>query len=118
MFLTKKEALKLHREMWTDMKTELGDNPSDKFRLKFKEDWCRRYFPNDGVLSNCFLCEYIDGLNRYDGDSHQIADCDMCPIVWPNETCYYNNYYCEAPISEILALPERRTDGQIRSLHG
>ena len=112
MFLTRKEALKLHREMWTDMKTELGDNPSEEFRLKFKEDWCRRYFPNDGVLSNCFLCEYIDGFNRrIHVDSYQIADCDMCPIVWPNGTCYSENYYYEAPISEILALPERRVNG-------
>ena len=106
MFLTRKEALKLHREMWTDMKTELGDNPSEEFRLKFKEDWCRRYFPNEGVCSNCFLCEYVMGERE--------GDCDICPIVWPNETCYSENYYYDAPISEILELPERRTDADTK----
>ena len=110
MKLTKEEAVKLHRQMWGDMKAELGDNPSDEFRLKFKKDWCRRHFPNDAILNNCFLCEYIAGLNSCDGDSTQIADCDMCPIVWPNETCYCIGYYYKAPISEILALPERRID--------
>lgn len=110
MKLTREKALKLHREMWTDMKTELGDNPPEESRLKFKEDWCGRHFPNDWISSNCFLCEYIDGLNSCDEDSDRITDCDMCPIVWPNETCYHENYYYEAPISEILALPERRTD--------
>ena len=99
MKLTREEALKLHREMWTDMKTELGDNPSKEFRLKFKEDWCFRHFPDKKICSNCFLCEYIDE-RKY--------DCDICPIVWPNETCYCNSYYYYAPISEILALPERK----------
>lgn len=118
MKLTREEALKLHGQMWGDMKAELGDNPSKEFRLKFKEDWCRRYFPNYWITSNCFLCEYIDGLNRCDADSPQIADCDMCPIVWPNETCYYNDYYYNAPISEILALPERIIDGIDRKTAG
>lgn len=99
MKLTRKEALKLHREMWGDMKAELGDNPPEESRLKFKEDWCRRYFPNEEIRSNCFLCEYV--MDEIEDD------CDICPIVWPNETCYHNNYYYNAPISEILALPER-----------
>lgn len=89
--------------MWTDMKTELGDNPPAESRLKFKEDWCRRHFPNEEICSNCFLCEYV--MDEIEDD------CDICPIVWPNETCYSEIYYYNAPISEILALPERRTDG-------
>ena len=102
MKLTREEALNLHQEMWTDMKAELGDNPPEGSRLKFKEDWCFRHFPNEEIYCKCFLCEYVMGKRE--------GDCDICPIVWPNETCHHNHYYYNAPISEILALPERRTD--------
>ena len=64
MKLTREEALKLHQEMWGDMKAELGDNPTEESRLKFKEDWCFKYFPDEEICSNCFLCEYVDACER------------------------------------------------------
>ena len=41
--LTKEEALKLHRQMWSDMQKELGDNPSYFERLDFKDEWCKKH---------------------------------------------------------------------------
>lgn len=101
MKLTREEALRLHREMWSDMQKELGDNPKPYERVIFKEKWCEEHFPTVSIGCNCFLCEYAHGiLNEtcYNG----------CPISWPNTYCTENRYYYNAPISEILALPERK----------
>ena len=110
MDLTREEALKLHRQMWTDMQNELGDNPDGFNREAYKDGWCRGHgFEN--VKNDCFLCEY----------SHDKSPwfCHHCPIKWPTQygTCISGfledgtklggDYYQIAPISEILALPER-----------
>ena len=100
MKLTRKEALRLHREMWSDMQKELGDNPRADKRVIFKQKWCDKHFPTTVVECDCFLCAYTFGTlgeTCYDG----------CPISWPNGRCIKNGYYYIAPISEILALPER-----------
>lgn len=115
--LTREEALRLHREMWTAMQKTLGDDPEPRFREEFKRDWmCKHGY--DGVANDCFLCEYsFDGI---------LTHCSDCPIDWKNLCaslddpefgyCYadYSEYYYDtqiylyAPISEILGLPERR----------
>ena len=110
MDLTREEALKLHREMWTDMQEELGDNPDGDDREEYKCKWCLehgfRYLQN-----RCFLCEY----------SHDKSPwfCHHCPVKWPTRygTCISRfledgtklggDYYLTAPIREIIALPER-----------
>lgn len=102
MKLTREEALKYHRQMWSDMQKELGDEPNAIERLRFKLEWCMKHFPGEKISSNCFLCEYAD-------------DCDKCPIKWDVD---YDNANCEgfvvnylySPISEILALPERKVE--------
>ena len=96
--MKKERALELHRQMWTDMQKELGDNPEDYERIFFKEKWCKSHFPGEIIRHHCFLCDYIFGS----GDG-----CYKCPIVWPYGQCVDNRYYYSAPISEILALPER-----------
>lgn len=105
MELTKGQALELHWQMWTDMQTELGDNPSFAQRQSFKAWWCNKHFPEEHIESNCFLCEYCD-------------DCDDCPIKWDDDEQYdhcngHRVNYEHSPISVILALPEREDeDGQ------
>lgn len=101
MKLTKEQAIKLHKQMWTDMMNSLGDNPTKEERTLYKEKWCKINFPNYNIHVNCFLCEYIH--------SSSTLTCDDCPIIWPKYWCKYNNYYLTAPISEIIALPERKT---------
>ena len=111
MNLSKEEALRLHREMWSDMQKELGDCPSADDREAFKIEWCNKHFPDEFISNNCFLCEYA-------------IDCGHCPIDWISlneskviNTCYAyykgtlsiyeGSIFLAAPISEILALPEK-----------
>lgn len=108
--LTRERALELHRQMWTDMQRDLGDCPDGGQRIDYKHDWRAKHVPNEYVLNDCFLCEYTEHIDAY--------GCDACPIRWPYEgeddctICYCTNYryYYTAPISEILALPERRME--------
>ena len=110
MKLTREEALRLHRLMWTDMQKELGDKPSWTERVAFKKAWCKKHFPKEKIEESCFLCEY--------GIQHSEYVCDHCPIRWDEHddydscsTCGTN--YLDSPISVILALPEREVeDGQ------
>lgn len=102
--ITRENALKLHRQMWSDMQRDLGDCPSSNDRLKYKEQWCREHFGNIFIVNDCFLCEYVEGI---DSD----ADCeDACPIKWIDGSCMSDdpaNNYETMPISKLLALPER-----------
>ena len=121
--LTREEALKLHRQMWTEMQEKLGDNPSGDDRDEFKADWCKEHFPDHDIQNHCFLCDYA---NHYHCATKFCLA--RCPIDWeslkkissqPSDCCavykgYEGDYdddnneiYHATPISEILALPER-----------
>lgn len=101
MRLTRQRALKLHRQMWTDMQKELGDNPKGGERVIFKDEWCEKHFPNESIESSCFLCEYANF------GAHSCRRGQNCLVVWPYGDCTTHDYYYDAPISEILALLER-----------
>jgi len=100
--LTREEALRLHRQMWTDMQKALGDCPSHEERKRFKERWCREHTPEALPRANCYLCEYIKQIDA--------GNCnDSCPIDWGYFICMYGKVdYRYSPISDILALPERK----------
>lgn len=110
--LTREEAVALHREMWADMQANLGDNPSYQERVVFKRKWVEKYFSNEHVNSNCFLCEYAESVVE---DS--FTRCRACPIAWnshlipncrPSWGCGTAKVdYRYSPISAILVLPER-----------
>ena len=101
---TREIAIKLHRQMWSDMQRDLGDCPSSWDRTIYKRKWCRAHFGNIFIVNDCFLCEYVEELNPD-------ADCeDICPIKWVDGDCVSDNpanNYETMPISELLALPER-----------
>lgn len=119
MELTKEKALELHRQMWSDMRDELGDNPTYDERSDFKDDWIEKHFPGENVSYNCFLCEYAineEGNHEYACS----AVCAYCPLKWTAKHVIRNT--CEgysalnatpncdwrfSSISDILALPER-----------
>jgi len=111
MDLTREQALKLHREMWGDMQKKLGDNPPKHYRYFFKEQWCEEHFPNEKILSDCFLCEYVRQISPLS------LRCRNCPIKWGNVETKFNCQglsvggdnadYRYDSISKILALPER-----------
>lgn len=122
MILTREEAVNLHRKMWTEMREELGNtleqhNYGRNPRAVFKERWCKEHFPSKDIKHDCLLCEYAvqqlqgDDRYEYDGDKY----CQHCPIEWPHSE-NISAYFCEcgevmwseSPISDILALPERK----------
>lgn len=111
MELTREQALKLHRQMWTDMQRDLGDCPTGIERVNYKEKWCEEHFLTGMIANDCFLCEYAFHNSESIG-------CNSCPIIWGNEDktpCGYccgddydnSNSYHNMPISQLLALPER-----------
>lgn len=109
MKLTREEALRLHRQMWTDMQTALGDNPTLNERCEFKIKWCEAHFPNEEIDCHCFLCEYVH--KNYNDN------CDYCPIKWGDDygqdTCCLDGVnHGSSPISVILALPEREVNDE------
>lgn len=108
MKLTREDALKLHRQMWSDMQRDLGDNPNWIKRMNYKKKWLKKHFPElaeseyeELIRNNCFLCEYA---------GKEFEDC-VCLIDWPYGKC--ETHLDESadwrymPISELLALPER-----------
>ena len=114
MKLTKEQALSYHRQMWSNMQRDLGDCPTGGQRVQYKDTWCAEHFPDDPMLESCFLCEYVD-QHMEDFD----RPCERCPIIWPNEnevskffccTGSKNGRYYNMSISELLALPERKTN--------
>lgn len=114
MELTREQALKLHRQMWTDMQHDLGDCPMKRQRFNYKDEWTYEHFPDESIQYSCFLCEYAD---QHIKDSDGL--CEECPIIWPNENEASDDsgYFCcsgresgryyNMPISQLLALPER-----------
>lgn len=95
--LSKEEAVRLHREMWSDMQKEYGDNPSKLHRYLFKKKWTheRHKYP----YNDCFLCEYDNQFNEGD------EVCVHCPIAWGDGDCTADPDFRTSPISEILDLP-------------
>ena len=107
MKLTKEEALRYHRQMWTDMQKELGNCPSAVDRALFKEEWCEKHFSGERISNHCFLCEYTEQND---------VSCKCCPIEWTIDE--YGNCTCSSVesnyrrmfISDLLALPEREDE--------
>ena len=107
--LTRERALELHRQMWTDMRNELGDCPTKQQRHEYKRNWIVEHFPEletdncDVIRHNCFLCEYVNAEYGY---------CE-CLVEWPEQWCEEGENECDErnwqymPISDLLALPER-----------
>lgn len=121
--LAREEAIRLHREMWTDMQAELGDDPDVEDRIYFKAKWVREHFPDEYIHSNCFLCEYANQLEGIKG-LETIRMCDYCPIKWnsaihptciPGIIAFWDDNkvdYRFSPISVILSLPEREENDE------
>lgn len=102
MKLTREEALRLHRQMWSDMQKDLGDCPDYHDRIMYKYEWCKKNFPYNYIKTDCFLCEYV-----VEND----LTCTNCPIDWGGSSCRKGKVtYHRSPISEILALPEREVE--------
>ena len=97
VMFTRNKAIELFRQQWQDMQHDLGDNPSEFDRNLYKAIWCREHTPGYTIINACYLCEYTAN------------NCKKCPIDWNDKNCYSGKVdYRTSPISEILALPERK----------
>lgn len=103
--LTREEALRKHREMWTAMQKELGDNPSHGARARFKCEWCEAHGDAD-ISAHCYLCQFVD---------ERKLRCEDCPIDWDGQQSCFGRHvsYRFSPLSEILALPERKVNEDV-----
>lgn len=82
--LSKDEAIRLHRQMWSDMANEekaMGKTFSAIDRSMFKRDWLllRGY---SFVEHGCFLCEYAKGQEPDWEMPVAPFYCDHCPLDW------------------------------------
>lgn len=102
--LTREEALRKHRQMWTAMQEKLGDTPRPFARFRFKAEWCEAHGDAD-VDAHCYLCQYV---------KERGLGCADCPIDWDGqESCSDGDTsYKSSPISKILALPEREVKNE------
>lgn len=116
MELTRERALELHRQMWSDMQKDLGDDPTREQRFEYKRNWLEKNFPDSRIRHNCFLCEYANVDYSY---------CEeFCPVEWPAGRCedgreiydtdldeyHYPDDWTDMPISRLLSLPEREIE--------
>lgn len=101
----REEAYQKHVAMWTAMKEKLGDTPETRDRAFFKSD----YTIDHGdfyVKLDCYLCDFVD--------THGLT-CKECPVDWKADPRIFRVPECQcetdwrsSPISQILALPERK----------
>lgn len=113
--LQARRAIERTINMWSDMRTELGENPSVYDRSCYKMHWCEEhgYTGWNRPDHECFLCEFAcAGLLRSTGPA---SKCDFCPIKWPEHFyeedddrmftpgCNAHRVdYLTAPLSDIL----------------
>lgn len=77
--MTKQEAIKLHREIWSWL-AKTG---------KDKNEW-HEWGWNGGkytyIINNCFLCEYV--FEELKKDIYEPNVCKKyCPLIWPDDRC-------------------------------
>lgn len=131
--LTREKALELHHQMWEDMQNFKDDDGKEPLGLQerntFKLSWIEEHFPDvdtDTVAHGCFLCEYTkqEAIRKGIFDDTvvhmSLSYCPFCPINWAagDASCTAIRCPCEkgnitwyeSPISEILALPERKVE--------
>lgn len=88
--MTKKEAIKNHRDMWNWIADQIEKDKELKHIEDLKQDYCNDYTSGDYCIQfNCFCCEYAKISNDYN------FNCNSCPVEWPSTTkefmCEYKN---------------------------
>lgn len=84
MYLSKKEAVELHRELWS----RIAERQKQVNYFVEKEEIIDEMIEEKGIerpLSNCFCCEYV-------AQNHE-DKCKYCPILFSEnpEFCYIDD---------------------------
>lgn len=99
-------AISIWREMISEMKMELGNNPTISQRYRFENVWMKTKAP-DGFrteLNRGVLCRYIEMKN---------LPCEKCPIFWGfadldyDATCMKDDIYAHMTLDEVLNIPAK-----------
>lgn len=70
MELTRVEAIQKHREMWNWIADEIGKTG----KIKTKDDYLNKFYPNTELFRRCFLCDYVEKEHK--------GDCRECPLIF------------------------------------
>lgn len=104
---TREEAIKWHRKMWEEMRIVEGDDCYVTARVKFKQRYVEKNFPDVEVTNNCFLCNYAVDRTRkeiekqvgYCYDLMSVTGfCKFCPLKWGHID---NHFDCEDEYSGV-----------------
>ena len=99
-------AISIWRDMISEMKTELGNNPTISQRYRFENQWMKTKAPKGfrTKLDRGVLCRYIEMKN---------LPCEKCPIFWGfadldyDATCMKDNIYARMTLDEVLNIPAK-----------
>lgn len=128
MNLTREEAIRFHRDMWTWIAKQeegltLSSNPIDRMheRYELKREYLNlcHIDPMD-IESACFLCEYsLQQARLHEDPIPYESQCRYCPLDWGDSAseipCQYtddeeeveNPHWVYSPAEMIANLPER-----------
>lgn len=99
---SKDEAIKNHREMWLWIASEYARGVCGTVYY-LKSEYVKKHFPENNLLADCFLCEYIL--------EHGQEDCrgTNCLLCWNTEdnSCIGDNSYYVQLDSPDLSCEER-----------
>lgn len=99
-------AISIWREMISEMKVELGNNPTISQRYRFENQWMKTKAPKGFriTLDRGVLCRYLEMKD---------LQCEKCPIFWGfadldyDATCIKNNVYAHMTLDEVLNIPAK-----------
>lgn len=99
-------AISMWREMISEMKRELGNNPTISQRYRFENQWMKSKAPIEFRSNNNtgVLCRYV-AMN------HQ--GCEKCPIFWGfndldyDASCMKDDIYELMTLNDVLNLPAK-----------
>lgn len=99
-------VISMWREMISEMKMELGNNPTISQRFRFENQWMKTKAPK-GFRTQFdigVLCRYIGMKN---------LPCEKCPIFWGfadldyDATCMKDDIYAHMTLDEVLNIPAK-----------
>lgn len=99
-------VISMWREMISEMKMELGNNPTISQRYRFENQWMKTKAPRGfrTTMDTGVLCRYIEIKG---------GGCKKCPIFWGFEnldydaTCMKDDIYKYMTLDEVLNIPAK-----------
>lgn len=96
MNITREEAIRKHREMWSWIAAQYENGRLTPVNA-LKKEWVRSFYPHAEDASGyeyCFCCAYAGKVNRKVREEYRAYrfKCERCPVLWPSDA---NEGMCE-----------------------